>query len=320
MIIRQHVKEDLPQIIALLKQSIGEALTPKTEAYFLWKHEKNSFGKSKILLAVEADKIIGLRAFMRWNWISGEESVKAVRAVDTATDPAFQGKGIFKKLTMQVVEECRQEGIEMVFNSPNAISMKGYLKMGWSLEGKLPVYIKPGNLLARAYSTEIVNGFYNEYSIEDSLKKLNEKWSLPSLGKILHTPVEFNYLNWRYTQCPVAKYGAMIVPGQYGIVFRIKKMNRFMELRICEVWTETDFDSGKLAREAFKKIVNKIRPAIVSCAPSPLFLSGKKQIANFFGPFKKGPFITIRSLTKESLGHFQKFNRWQPSLGTMELF
>jgi hypothetical protein len=29
----------------------------------------------------------------------------------------------------------------MVFNSPNPISMQGYLKMGWSLAGRLPIYV-----------------------------------------------------------------------------------------------------------------------------------------------------------------------------------
>jgi hypothetical protein len=40
MIIRQSTPEDIPNIITLLKESIGEVLTPKTEGYFVWKHEK----------------------------------------------------------------------------------------------------------------------------------------------------------------------------------------------------------------------------------------------------------------------------------------
>ncbi|MEO8414732.1 MAG: GNAT family N-acetyltransferase [Ginsengibacter sp.] len=320
MIVRQSTKEDLPQIITLLKQSIGEVLTPKTEAYFLWKHEQNPFGKSKVLLAVEDNKIIGLRAFMHWSWVSENKNFSAVRAVDTATDPAFQGKGIFKKLTMQAVEECKAEGVDMVFNSPNPISMQGYLKMGWSTVGKLPLYIRIGSLLPRFYSAETVIGFYTEYSVETAIKKLDRNWSLPNAENFLHTHIHYNYLRWRYRDCPVSKYGALIEPGKFGIVFRLKKLKKFMELRICEVWTESAPGADKLAMEAFKKLVKKIRPALLSCGASPLFSNGKKQITKFYGPYKKGPVFTIRPLATDNLNNFAEFNQWKPSLGSMELF
>ena len=56
------------------------------------------FGESKILIAEQDSKIIGIRAFMYWNWVNCEEEVIAVRAVDTATDPMHQGKGILANL------------------------------------------------------------------------------------------------------------------------------------------------------------------------------------------------------------------------------
>ena len=320
MIVRQSTIQDVPEMVALLKQSIGEALTPKTEAYFLWKHEKNPFGRSKTLLAIEDGKIVGLRAFMHWSWVSQKETISAVRAVDTATDPAFQGKGIFKKLTMQVVEECKGEGIGMVFNSPNAVSKQGYLKMGWSTVGQLPLYIRIGSLLPRSFSAEKITAFYNEYSVEAALKNLNKNWSLPKAEHYLHTPVDYNYLAWRYRDCPVAQYGAIIEPGKFGFIFRLKKLKKFMELRVCEVWTEPGEQNDKPARAAFKKLAGKIRPALVSCAASPLYFSGKKQIVKFWGPYKKGPIITIRPLAKNNLNNFEQFSHWQPSLGTMELF
>lgn len=320
MIIRQSTKEDLPHIIALLKQSIGEALTPKTEAYFLWKHEKNPFGRSKVLLAVEDGRIVGLRAFMRWSWESKTENISAVRAVDTATDPAFQGKGIFKKLTLQVVDECKVEGTGMVFNSPNPVSMQGYLKMGWSIAGRLPLYLGRGSLAPRFFSLEKAAAFYKEHSIDTAIKSLKSSWALPGDSIFLHTPLDYKYLSWRYRDCPVATYGAVIEPGKFGFIFRLKKLNRFIELRICEIWTEPGFTDPRPAKSAFKKLVKMIRPAMVSCGASPLFMKGKKHITGLIGPFKKGPVITIRPLATDNLNNFNKFSKWQPSLGSMELF
>lgn len=320
MIIRQSTIQDLPEIVALLKLSIGETLTPKTETYFSWKHEQNPFGRSKVLLWIENGKIVGLRAFMHWRWVSASQQILAVRAVDTATDPAFQGKGIFKKLTLQAVEECKAEGVHMVFNSPNPISMQGYLKMGWSEAGRLPLYLGIGSLLPRTYSDTFVNSIYDEYTVSNVLKTFPQDWSIKNTDTVLYTPLDRQFLQWRYCDCPVAKYGAVAIPGKFGFIFRIKKLKGFMELRICEAWTEDSAEAEKLARAAFKKLLTKLKPFVISSADTPLYLSGNRKIGNFYGPLKKGPVITIRPLAMENLNNFAQFNNWQPSLGSMELF
>ena len=319
MEVTEAKKEDLPEMIALLKQSLGESLIPKSEEYFVWKHEKNPFGKSKILLAKEDGKIVGLRAFMRWTWISSFETITAVRAVDTATDPAYQGKGIFKKLTLQAVDDCKKEGVSLVFNSPNRISMQGYLKMGWYLNGRMPIYLGPGSLAPRLYSEKSLAKCYKDFDIDNALSGLSKTWEVRPSDVLLHTPVNYAYLQWRFAECPVAKYGAVIEPGKFGIVFRLKKINRFIELRICELWTENEA-AAKLARKAFKLILRKTRPAMISCAPSPLFANDKRRLLGLFGPFKKGPMTTLRPLAKEKLNNFDQFYHWQPSIGSMELF
>ena len=293
---------------------------PKSEAYFLWKHEKNPFGKSKVLLAKEGAKIIGLRAFMHWRWASKQKTITAVRAVDTATDPIFQGKGIFKKLTMQAVEECKAEGIGMVFNSPNPISMQGYLKMGWSIAGKMPLYFGMGSLVPRFFAEKDVDILYAPYAADAAIKLLDKDWALPVSPFFLHTPIDYNYINWRYKECPVVKYGALIEPGKFGFIFRLKQRNRFIELRICEAWVEPGSSAHSTANTALKIIIKRIRPAVISCAPSPLFSYDGKKIKGLWGPFLKGPVTTIRHLNLNDLENFTHFNQWQPSIGSMELF
>ena len=97
MEIREATESDIPDIVALLKKSLGESLMPKTEAYWRWKHLINPFGTSPVLLCWENDKLVGVRAFMRWEWHKGEQVYHALRAVDTATHPEYQGRGLFKK-------------------------------------------------------------------------------------------------------------------------------------------------------------------------------------------------------------------------------
>jgi GNAT superfamily N-acetyltransferase len=310
---------DIPEIITLLKKSLGESLLPKSEAYFIWKHYNNPFGESKILLAKESGKIIGVRAFMKWEWSNDEQIFSAVRAVDTATDPEFQGKGIFRTLTMAAVESCKSEGISFVFNSPNQLSIKGYLKMGWYAIGKMPILLSPGSLLPKKFSEEKIDSIYDEYNIVNELEKLQSDWRLSEKNNIMYTPISHHYLKWRYLDCPVARYGAIIEQGNFGIIFRIKKLNRFTELRICEIWTETK-SADKKVKAAIKKILKSVRPAMISCAQSSLFESPKGKIPGMWGPFKKGPMVTLRPLANDNLINFNKFYNWNPSIGSMELF
>ena len=67
----------------------------------------------------------------------------AARAVDTATDPDFQGRGIFTRLTLEALDALPADGVDMVFNTPNAQSLPGYLKMGWEEVGRLAAAVRP---------------------------------------------------------------------------------------------------------------------------------------------------------------------------------
>ena len=127
MEVREATEEDIPAIVNLLKQSLGESLMPKSEKYWRWKHLENPFGKSPVLLCWEGKTLIGVRAFLRWEWALQGKVIRAVRAVDTATHPDYQGKGIFKKLTLSLVDTCTKAGDKFVFNTPNKQSKPGYL-------------------------------------------------------------------------------------------------------------------------------------------------------------------------------------------------
>lgn len=321
MIITEAQDQDLPSIIALQKISLGDSRVLKSEAYFRWKHLQNPFGASKIILAKEGGQLIGLRTFMQWTWVRNQESVQAVRAVDTATDPAHQGKGIFKKLTLQAVDECKAEGVGLVFNSPNPQSIAGYLKMGWQVAGRLAICFGPGSIFPRKFYTEGLTEMADLFPIDAAITRITDPAWRISGGSNWHTPINKAYLHWRFATCPVARYGAIIEPGAFGLVYRVKKLKYFFELRICEAWTEkNDPATLQAARNAYRQLVTTIRPAMVSYCPTPLFMQGEKRPGMLFGPYKKGPLITIRPLAWENLNTFEQFHQWQPSLGSMELF
>jgi len=197
-------------MIGLLKKSLGEGLIPKSEALWNWKHEQNPFGHSFVLLAEENNMLIGLRAFMQWQWKWKGVVYKAIRAVDTATHPDHQGKGIFKKLTLQQIELCKQQGIHFVFNTPNEQSRPGYLKMGWVQQGKMPLKLKVTNLPALAFALAFKKGKTSvtaddptpPQTWDPALYQLLEQYAPPPADQ-LTTVQSGSYIRWRYADNPL---------------------------------------------------------------------------------------------------------------------
>ena len=153
--------------------------------FFNWKHQENPFGKSFGLLALEGEKIIGLRMFMFWEFNLPKGKIKAIRPVDTVTDVNFRGKGIFKKLTLDGLQNISGE-YEIIFNTPNKKSLPGYLKMGW----------KPKNNL-NFFRVGLINPFVksvNYVSVLIDQVKLEKENSTSYNG----TALSIKFLKWRY--------------------------------------------------------------------------------------------------------------------------
>lgn len=315
MKIRIAEQNDIPAIIALLKQSLGESLMPKSEAYWRWKHVDNPFGASPVLVAEEEGVLIGVRAFMRWEWQGKGNIWRAIRAVDTATHPDHQGKGIFKKLTLQLLDECKAEGVDMVFNTPNNQSKPGYLKMGWEEVGSLPVRIsikKPLGVVVNKLSKHEETKFLSledagDFSLKLALEAFqnygnsNGKWK---------TPYSTTYLRWRYLDIPMIPYYGL-GNEKAMVIFRLKQGGLGTELRICELFGE---------RQEALLLLKKIWK---NCAFDYMSISGL-QNQNLPGLIQKslgiGPSVTIRPLSQSNLTDFHSFQHWQPSLGDLEVF
>lgn len=127
------------QILALGRRALGWADDPRVTDLYRWKHDLNPAGRSPRWVALDGDRVVGFRVMMRWRFSEAGSPVTAVRAVDTATDPAHQGRGVFRRLTLHAVETLTAEGVDFVFNTPNSKSRPGYLKMGWVEWGRPPV-------------------------------------------------------------------------------------------------------------------------------------------------------------------------------------
>ncbi|MEO1057642.1 MAG: GNAT family N-acetyltransferase [Actinomycetota bacterium] len=146
--IRDATPDDRPAILELCRASLGWGDDSRFDELFSWKHDQNAFGPSYMWVATDGGKVVGLRAFMRWEFVRDDEVLRAVRAVDTATHPDYQGRGLFTAMTLHGLDVVKDDGVAFVFNTPNDKSRPGYLKMGWKEVGRLPVGIRLASPMA----------------------------------------------------------------------------------------------------------------------------------------------------------------------------
>lgn len=312
MEIRKGLDSDIPKIISLLKISLGESLIPKSVDLWNWKHLQNPYGKSSVLLAIEGGEIIGVRAFLRWEFVVEGKILKACRAVDTAVHPDFQGKGIFNQLTLSLIEEIKEEGVDLVFNSPNSASMSGYLKMGWEKWGKLPLkldfHLTVGKNMhpLQPENWSKIQPLVNKIEGSDTIQAQNQ------------SHLKSGFLQWRYLDCPLFPYYFISDYHSFLLFYRIKEGKMGREVRITDLFTTQDF--GKDQNTHLKKSLHYFQK--ISGARFTSFSGLKYQDQNILSLghlpiLKAGPIVTLRKIN-EDLDPFEI--NWKWSLGDLEIF
>ena len=310
--IRRADRADLPAAIAVAARALGWQPDDPNEDFFRWKHLDNPAGPSPMWVAVDGDTICGFRAMLRWNFNGSDHVLHALRAVDTATDPDHQRLGIFKKLTLAAITELTSAGADFVFNTPNDKSRPGYLKMGWTEAGRLPVRFSPTGpvaitRLARArtaankWSEPIAAGEPVE-SCPTDLAGLVE--SLPAADGI-STVRDADHFTWRYGFGPL--HYRVIRTNDAAAIVRVRRRGAAREAVLAEVLSP---DS-----KATAMLIRKVRRALrvdylitLDCAPHP-----SRWWPTLPGV---GPHLTLRSLATSPPSSEQ----FRFSLGDIELF
>jgi GNAT superfamily N-acetyltransferase len=256
LIVRPFREDDEADVLSLLKATLGNGpVGHRPVEFFRWKHLANPFGRSLMLLGEVDGGVVGLRAFLRWRFVAGDRTIEAVRAVDTATHPDFQGRGVFSRLTREAIEALGEE-VDLVFNTPNKKSLPGYLKLGWSVAGRVPVSVRvrrPGALLwnPRASVPRRPRPSINAPPAAEALADTDGVAEL--LRRIeradgrLTTPRTIEYLSWRYGTAPLLDYRSVRLEGGDGLaIFRVRPRAGLWEATVTELLIpDGDLSAGR---------------------------------------------------------------------------
>jgi predicted N-acetyltransferase YhbS len=321
--VRPFQRADEPAVLALLAASLGWVPDEQHARFFAWKHRANPFGRSPAWVATVDDEVVGFRTFLRWELERGGRIVRAVRAVDTATHPDHQGRGIFSTLTRCALDDLRRDDVQFVFNTPNERSRPGYLKMGWRPVRRLPVLARPRSVgalvrLVRArtaadkWSLATTAGAPASAALADRAAVEALLATLPPLphgGLQTHRSAAF--LSWRYgfqlLHYRAVTAGADLAGGM--VVFRLRRRGRAVEAVICEELVPAG--DASITRRLLREVLR------ASGADHAVRLDVGRPRAGFLPVPGQGPILTWRGVCSSTM---PPPAAWRLGLGDIELF
>ncbi len=316
--VRRATDDDLPAILALLGLSMRRQDDVRFGDLFRWKHLDNAFGPSFMWVACVGDRIAGFRVFMRWNFEQSGTTLHAVRAVDTATHPEFQGRGIFTRLTLRALEDADDNGIDFVYNTPNEQSRPGYLKMGWTVAGRAPAAFRPTRVgsFAALMRARTAAAHWSEpsrigvpfESLLSSSGALEQLLASRQPTPRLRTLATLSSLAWRYAS-PLLAYRAVLVSDDVrdGVaVVRVRQRGRAREAALVESILPRGGNIRALARQVARAVRHEADYVLSIGMPR-----------GFIPLSKRGPVVTTRNVASVAPTSVQDF---EFSLGDVELF
>jgi hypothetical protein len=266
---------------------------------------------------------------MRWRFAADGRTITAARAVDTATHPDYQGMGIFTRLTLELLDAVDGE-VDLVFNTPNAKSGPGYLKMGWREVGRVPVKVRvrrPLRLLGgrRARGGQRPTPPVRADAAAAILERADKVAGLlgrePPAPPALSTPRDLPYLRWRYGDAPLLGYRAVTEQRDGELaglaVFRVRPRGRLWESTVVEVLAGGDrrIARGLLRRVAAAAPVDHL--TLHAPARSPL---ARAAAGSGFLPSPGGILLVANPRRPDIRPDPTDLGAWALSLGDLEVF
>jgi GNAT superfamily N-acetyltransferase len=330
--VRPYVDADEGAVLDLLNAALGGGPAgTRPGEFFRWKHLENPFGRSFMLVAAANGRIVGLRAFMRWEFSANDHRFRAVRAVDTATHPDHQGRGIFSRLTLAALDALGDEA-DFIFNTPNEKSLPGYLKMGWQVVGKVPILVRvrrpihfathvrsrrgpPGSRPVAGSSASHASDALADGAIDGLLAGLERP---AGIG----TTRDAAYLSWRYGKAPLLDYRAVIErdAGRLdGIsIFRVRPRGGLTECTVAEAIVRAG--DARVAGRLLRRVARSASSDHLACTFAPHTASRRAARRAGFLRVPGGMTLVVNPLGHDLDPDPLDLQSWALSVGDLEVF
>jgi hypothetical protein len=196
-----------------------------------WQYLKNPGGGPLVDFAIdpqrEDDALAGIYAVFPSTFTVGGRVVTGVQSLDTLTDTAYRGRGVFTMLAGSMFARCIADRIGFVYGFPNANSAPGFFrKLAWQVLDPVPLIFLP--LRSRYFLARIPRiGRFLRILPDISLRgrrrvncpegseiapvtHFDDRWNDLWDAFATQTPValrrDARYLAWRFQQKPGERY------------------------------------------------------------------------------------------------------------------
>lgn len=134
--------------LALFKRCFDANGSPRREDEVAWEYRDNPAGHAVVQFAVDSgaaeEKLAATYAVSPRTFKVGDAVVPAVQSIDTMTDEAHRGKGLFLTLARAVYQRCADAGMPFVYGFPNGKSAHGFFqRLGWRAMNPVPFLFRP---------------------------------------------------------------------------------------------------------------------------------------------------------------------------------
>jgi hypothetical protein len=226
-VVEHPVGESLVRRVAQLFARNGN---PKEVRHLDWQYVNNPGGGGYTAIAVSEDgSDAAAYSLFKVPARIGNNPTMACQSLDTLTDAAHRGKGLFSLLASDVNRQCDIENVGFVYGFPNDKSAPGFFrKLGWKSLGHPPFLIFVSNfcyLVRKARKTKLnlpnfpalayvqiasylrrVLGGYEVQFGTGFLDRYNSLWREFSAGIEFCVERDLEYVKWRYLRRPDSDY------------------------------------------------------------------------------------------------------------------
>lgn len=256
----------------LTAASLAHKIPKKTEEWFHWKFEGSPYGRAILACAFDGDNVAGCVSMGKGEMTYGHEIFPYTLVYDTFVHPAYQGKGIFKKLIVLLEEECRNQGSKLSYIFPNNNAIRGWKHSGYTqvqlTEYKIRI-IHPVKVMR--YYRDLRKSFACEpANLEDVKDNIPMNLSHVFIDGVFTPQWSAEYIKWRFLTFPVGHYWIFNEKDVFAI-FRTGYRGKLKQAELLHIAVSKGAILKKQWRQVVRRLIREVNPDIIGVAASKYY-------------------------------------------------
>ncbi|MBN1779931.1 GNAT family N-acetyltransferase [bacterium] len=217
--------------------------------YYAWKYSENPWGRPVVWIAEEEDRIAGLMAVVPKSMRIDGRTLLVGESGDTFMDPDAKGKNVFLEMASRVFDDCRHEGFQLIYGTPNPVSydvvtkLFGYTELFGYRSLIRPLRFEPlirsrvrsriisklvswpvGMFHQNAYWPRIKHSAYSIEPVEKPDQRLDQIWERLSGTVRCSLVKDRTYVQWRFFDSPESFRVNLIKKGDEAVGYTALKL------------------------------------------------------------------------------------------------